>query len=50
LLNEFSSAVDYCLCFMNDGQDPVLVFEQEGETRIILNLNYYQLIQKEAEL
>ncbi len=44
LLNEFSGAVDRCLCFMNDGKDPILVFEQEGENRLILNQNYYQLI------
>ncbi len=50
LLNEFSSAVDHCLCFMNDGKDPILVFEQEGENRLILNQNYYQLIKKEAVL
>jgi len=29
LLNEFSRAVDHCLCFMNDAKAPILVFEQE---------------------
>lgn len=48
LLNEFSHRVDRCLCFMNDGEAPVLVFEQVGELREILHEDYYQLLQKEA--
>jgi hypothetical protein len=24
--------VDRCICFMNDGETPVLVFEQDSET------------------
>jgi len=50
LLNEFSGAVDHCLCFMNDSEDPILIFEQEGENRVVLNQSYYQLIKKEAIL
>jgi hypothetical protein len=26
LLNDFSICVDSCVCFMNDGESPVLVF------------------------
>jgi predicted ABC-type ATPase len=48
LLNEFSDSVDRCLCFMNDGESPVLVFEQVGETRDVLHEEYYQLLQKET--
>ena len=48
LLNEFSHRVDRCLCFMNDGEAPVLVFEQIGAIRNILHEEYYQLLQKEA--
>jgi predicted ABC-type ATPase len=48
LLNDFSHSVDRCICFMNDGIKPVLVFEHNGETRDILHKNYYQLLLKEA--
>lgn len=48
LLNEFSHRVDRCLCFMNDSDIPVLVFEQVGENRDILHEAYYQMLQKEA--
>jgi len=33
---------------MNDGDVPVLVFDQEGAERDILHRNYYQLLLKEA--
>jgi predicted ABC-type ATPase len=33
LLNDFSHRVDVCTCFMNDGESPVLVFEQRGNYR-----------------
>jgi predicted ABC-type ATPase len=48
LLNEFSHRVDRCLCFMNDGESPLLVFEQVGENRDVRHEDYYQLLQKEA--
>ena len=48
LLNEFSHRVDRCLCFMNDGEVPKLVFEQHGESRDILHEEHYQLLHKEA--
>lgn len=50
VLTEFSCAVDRCVCFMNDGENPVLVFEQHGENRDILHDIYYQLILKETAL
>jgi hypothetical protein len=33
LFDLFSYAVDHCICFMNDGNKPVLLFEQHGENR-----------------
>jgi predicted ABC-type ATPase len=50
LLNDFSHGVDRCVCFMNDGENPVLVFEQDGDNRDILHEGYYQLLLKEAAL
>jgi predicted ABC-type ATPase len=49
LLDDFSHRVDSCICFMNAGESPVLVFEQRGENRDILHENYYQLLLEEAE-
>lgn len=48
LLNEFSHCVDSCICFMNDGESPVLVFEQQGQNRDIMHETYYQLLGEEA--
>ncbi len=48
LLNHFSHRADRCICFMNDGVKPVLVFEHNNETRDILHEGYYQLLLKEA--
>jgi len=48
LLNEFSYAVDHCLCFMNNSNKPVVIFEQWGEDRDILHETYYQHILNEA--
>ncbi len=50
LLLEFSSAADHCACFMNDSKEPVLIFEQEGETRKIYHDAYFQRITREAGL
>lgn len=49
LLGEYASQVDRCTCFMNDDDSPVLVFEQQGEDRMILDVDYYQLLLEEAE-
>ncbi len=49
LLNDFSQRVNRCICFMNDGETPVLVFEQKGTNRDILHNDYYQLLQKGAQ-
>ena len=33
LLLEFSTAADHCACLMNDGEELVLIFKQEGEKK-----------------
>jgi predicted ABC-type ATPase len=48
LLDDFSHRVDSCLCFMNDGESPVLVFEQRGDDRDIVHEEYFQLLIEEA--
>lgn len=48
LFTEFSYKVDRCLCFMNDGESPVLVFEQNGSARDIINPDYYRLLRGDA--
>ena len=49
LLHHYSTQVDYTRCFMNSGNAPELVFEQQAENRKILNESYYQLLLKEAD-
>ncbi|MBE0508726.1 MAG: hypothetical protein IBX50_18740 [Marinospirillum sp.] len=44
LLDEFSHKVDSCTCFMNDGESPVLVFEQKHTKRNIMHDDYYQFL------
>lgn len=49
LLNDFSHRVDSCICFMNDGESPALIFEQRGGNRDVFNENYYDLLLEEAK-
>ena len=49
LLLDFSHCVDCCTCLMNDGESPVLVFEQRGQERDIMHDDYYQLLLEEAK-
>ncbi|MFZ1575869.1 MAG: zeta toxin family protein [Chromatiaceae bacterium] len=49
LLDDFSYRVDRCTCFMNDGNNPALVFEQCGKERDIVHEDYYQLLYDEAQ-
>lgn len=49
LLNDFSYQVDVCTCFMNDGESPVLIFEQRNNNRDIVHDDYYQLLIEEAK-
>lgn len=48
LIKVFSYEADRCLCFMNDGKSPILVFEQRGSSRDILHEVYYQKLLKEV--
>ncbi len=49
LLDDFSQRVDRCVCLMNDGENPELVFEQCGDQRDILRADHYQLLLEKAE-
>ena len=49
LLNEFSHRVDSCTCFMNDGESPVLVFEQKYSQRNVMDNHCYQLLLEGAK-
>jgi predicted ABC-type ATPase len=44
LLDHFSAEVDFCQCFMNNDEQQDLVFEQDGESRNIVNNAYYQYL------
>lgn len=48
LLHEFSSAADHCTCLMNSDRPPTLVFENQGEKRIIHNKVLYRLLIAES--
>ena len=48
LLDEFAERVDHGVCFMNDGDSPVLVFEQQGNQRDVFHEDYYRLLLKET--
>lgn len=48
LLHHFSSVVDHCICFMNEGTAPVLIFEQNGENRTVVHEPYYQHLHTKA--
>jgi len=46
---EYLPQVAGCTCFMNDGESPVLVFEQRGNERDIVHDDDYQLLLEEAK-
>jgi len=48
LFDLFCHAVNHCICFMNDGGEPVLLFEQYGENRKIVHETLYQRLLKET--
>ena len=46
LLHHFSHAVDHCVCLMNCGDTPTIIFEQRRETRTIAHDGlYHQLFE-----
>lgn len=49
LLHVFSHRVNHCICFMNDGEMPIPVFEQTGDSRNILHEIYYQQLLMEIK-
>ena len=50
LLEEFSFLADATSCFMNSGDTPELVFEQQGQLRNIVNEEHYQHLLKQAQV
>lgn len=50
LLADYGQKANRTRCFMNSGQTPELIFEQQSKNCIILNDKQYQLLLKEAEL
>ncbi|MCX7091968.1 MAG: zeta toxin family protein [Methylobacter sp.] len=49
LLNVFGPKVDQVRCFMNSGERPELVFQQAGSVRTVLHLDFFRLLQQEAQ-
>lgn len=50
LLNRFGHRVDSCVCFMNDGSDPIVVFEQYGHSKSIFNEKIYYKLLSEIDI
>lgn len=48
LLEVFSSAVDSCTCFMNTGEQPELIFRQNGANRVIIDAQLFEKLKQEA--
>lgn len=48
LLAHFSYQVDRTRCFMNSGETPELIFEQQNDDRVIIHEHYYQLLLQES--
>ena len=49
LLDEFSFAADRTQCFMNDAEIPQLIFEQQGENRIVISPKLLEQLIHEAQ-
>ena len=48
LFNVFSAVVMNCQCFMNAAEKPELVFHQQGEARVIIQMEKYEQLLHEA--
>ena len=48
LFQDYAKQVDRTRCFMNSGESPILVFEQKGSERIILDHVLYDQLLQEA--
>jgi predicted ABC-type ATPase len=49
LLSVFSHQTDYTECYMNEGDEPDLVFIQNGDTRTVVNESLFRILEKGAE-
>ena len=49
LLDEFSFAADRTQCFMNDAELPQLIFEQQGENRIVISPQLFEQLTHKAQ-
>jgi predicted ABC-type ATPase len=49
LFMHFSHHVDCTRCFMNSGETPELIFEQQNDKRTIVHEDYYRLLLKESD-
>lgn len=50
LLLDYGQTVNACQCFLNTSTAPLLIFEQQGEERNIINRELYQQLLNEAGL
>ncbi len=50
LFYHFSNVVDQTVCFLNTGDQPELVFEQNGSKRLVINEENYCQLLREANL
>jgi len=50
LLTDYGAAVDRTRCYMNSGDNPILIFEQKGSDRIIFDQALYKQLVVEAAL
>ena len=50
LFNDYAEKADRTRCFMNSGEDPVLIFEQKSNERIILDNALYKQLLLEAKI
>jgi predicted ABC-type ATPase len=48
LLNEYSSLVDFCQCYFNADEEPVLIFEQRGNARLVHQAQLFALLVEES--
>ena len=49
LINAFSPTVDGCRCFMNNTNEPTLVFEQRAVQRLVVHPAFFELLTKESQ-
>jgi predicted ABC-type ATPase len=48
LLNEYSSLVDFCQCYFNADEEPILIFEQRGNARLVHQAQLFALLVEES--